>query len=169
MNENADWIQDWKTQEKGRRKEYKKLVGQLKRKPAKVLTELADDVHYNTFEKYDCLDCANCCTSIPPQLNRTDVNRISKHLGMKSADFRDQYTRQDEDGDIVMKSTPCPFLNKDHTCQVYENRPRACREYPHTHAAQFAQQLDLHLVNARHCPAVFHILERFGELLKAGI
>jgi len=62
MNENADWIKDWKGQEKGRRKEYKKLVGQLKRKPARVITELADDVHYNTFEKYDCLECANCCT-----------------------------------------------------------------------------------------------------------
>lgn len=168
MNENADWIKNWKGQVKGRRKEYKELVRQLKRKPVKALSKLADEVHDETFKKYDCLDCANCCTSIPPLLNRTDINRIAKHLGMKSTAFRNKYIRYDEDGDTVMKTTPCPFLNTDHTCQVYEHRPRACREYPHTHAAQFAYHLDLHLVNVRHCPAVFNILERFGEMQKKG-
>ena len=105
MNENADWIKNWKGQVKGRRKEYKELVRQLKRKPVKALSKLADEVHDETFKKYDCLDCANCCTSIPPLLNRTDINRIAKHLGMKSTAFRNKYIRYDEDGDTAVSYT----------------------------------------------------------------
>ncbi len=28
--------------------------------------------------------------------------------------------------------SPCPFLGDDNYCSVYEARPKACREYPHT-------------------------------------
>lgn len=27
---------------------------------------------------------------------------------------------------------PCPLLGRDNYCAVYADRPKACREYPHT-------------------------------------
>lgn len=161
-----EWIQEWQEKAQGRRKAHRWTLAQLKLKKNKPITEMADEVHDEVFKKYDCLDCANCCTTVPPQLNRADIRRIARHLNLKPAAFKNHYTRIDEDGDTVINKTPCPFLNTDHTCQIYDVRPRACREYPHTHGSQFAQHLDLHLVNVRHCPAVFHILEKMNALLR---
>ncbi len=156
----ADLIQDWRNRKTAQRKKHRKLITQLHRKKGKSLDELGNDLHEQVFQELDCLDCANCCSSIPPMLLRADISRISKYLGMKPAKFEAEYLRIDEDGDRVMKTTPCPFLEEDNKCFIYEHRPKACRKYPHTDLLEFSQNMRLHAVNARHCPAVFHILER---------
>lgn len=155
-----DLIEDWKNRKAKTKTTHTKFVQKLKREKAKKLNELGDELHEEVFQKIDCLDCANCCSTIPPMLNRTDINRIAKNLGMKASQFQEQYLRMDEDGDMVMKTSPCPFLEKDNACQIYDFRPRACREYPHTDQFEFAEHLKLHPINSRHCPAVFHILEK---------
>ncbi len=159
-----DLIEDWRSRKTLNTKKQRKFVTNLRRKKGKKLDELADNLHEEVFQEIDCLDCANCCTSIPPMLLRADITRISKHLGMKTAQFTAEYLREDEDGDMVMNSTPCPFLEEDNKCFIYEHRPKACRKYPHTDEMEFSQNLRLHGVNANHCPAVFHILERMMAL-----
>jgi hypothetical protein len=158
-----DWIQDWRNRKTTNKKRNKQFVKKLKRVQAKKLDQLGDDIHEAVFQDIDCLDCANCCTTIPPMLNPADINRISKRLGMKTARFMETYVTIDEDGDTVMNTSPCPFLLEDHTCLIYEDRPKACRQYPHTDQHEFSQHLKLHAINANHCPAVFHILERMME------
>lgn len=155
-----DLIQDWKNRKTANRKRNNQFVKKLKRQPAKKLDILGDQIHEAVFQEVDCLDCANCCSTVPPMLNPTDISRIARHLGMKNAQFQETYLVMDEDGDMVMNTTPCPFLQEDYTCLIYEFRPKACRQYPHTDQMEFSQHLELHAVNARHCPAVFHILER---------
>ncbi|MBR9922947.1 MAG: YkgJ family cysteine cluster protein [Bacteroidetes bacterium] len=137
----------------------------LERAKGKTLDTLADQVHEEVFEELDCLDCAGCCSHIPPMLNRTDISRIAKTLGMGTAQFQEEYLRMDEDGDMVMKTTPCPFLQEDNTCLIYEDRPKACRQYPHTDNMEFSQRMPLHKTNANHCPAVFHIVERLNAVI----
>ncbi len=159
-------IQDWKNRRQTSKKQHRKLIDRLKREKSKKLNQLGDELHEEVFQEIDCLDCANCCTSIPPIVNRTDASRIAKHLGMKVTQFQNEYLHQDEDGDMVMNTSPCPFLQKDHTCLIYEFRPRACREYPHTDNFEFAEHFKLHKENMMYCPAVFHIVERIGEALK---
>ena len=66
----------------------------------------------------------------------------------------------DEDNDYVFRQMPCVFLDKENYCRIYENRPRACREYPHTDRRRMHQILDLTLKNMETCPAVFEIVER---------
>ena len=78
---------------------------------------------------------------------------------MKVGDFEKEYLKVDEDGDTVMNQTPCPFLQEDNYCLIYEVRPKACRQYPHTDAQQFSAEMKLHAQNALYCPAVYHILE----------
>lgn len=78
---------------------------------------------------------------------------------MKDAEFVAQYVRVDEDGDQVFQSMPCPFLGADNYCGIYEHRPKACREYPHTNRVNQYQLLKLHERNAKICPAVEMVLK----------
>jgi len=159
-----DLIESWKNGTRDDAAANKKFLAKIAKSKDKKLNSLADDLHEEVFEEIDCLDCANCCTSIPPIINETDVKRAAKFLGMKPSEFKDQYVRVDEDLDMVMKTSPCPFLESDNKCFIYEGRPRACREYPHTDNHEFLKHLKLHKPNAKYCPAVFHILKRMREL-----
>ena len=82
---------------------------------------------------------------------------------MKSSEFIDEYLFRDSDGDYVLKSAPCPFLGTDNKCLVYEDRPKACREYPHTNRKNMQGILDLSLKNTLVCPAVFKIFYEIGK------
>ena len=159
-----DPITDWRNRRASMQAANKKLVQKLRKKKKKPLNELGDQLHEEVFEQVDCLQCANCCTSIPPIVNKTDAARIAKHLGMKVAEFEEEYLTQDEDGDRVMNTSPCRFLLENNHCMIYEYRPKACRQYPHTDNFEFGERLRLHAVNAFYCPGVFHILERIRQI-----
>jgi Fe-S-cluster containining protein len=45
-------------------------------------------------------------------------------------------------------------------CAVYDVRPKACREYPHTDREKQVQILNLAEKNAAICPAVAQILDK---------
>ena len=89
-----------------------------------------------------------------------DVERISKHLKQKPQQFINQFLRVDEDNDYVLKSVPCTFLDSDNKCFIYDVRPKACREFPHTDRKKFNQITDLTLLNVAVCPAAFNIVEK---------
>lgn len=130
----------------------------------KVHFEDAEQIDAEVFDEMDCLDCANCCKSIPPILSNRDAKRISKHLGMSRVQFADRYLITDEDGDVVMNTSPCPFLLEDNKCKIYDVRPSACRQYPHSGEGQFFQHLSLHKRNVKYCPALFEITKRLESL-----
>jgi Fe-S-cluster containining protein len=58
-------------------------------------------------------------------------------------------------------------LNEDNTCAIYEVRPKACREYPHTNRKKIYQINSLTLKNAKICPAVYEFLEKMTALINA--
>ena len=153
-------IDIWQKTKSGKKKELNQFLKKIKKQNSKLINQLADSTHETVFKALDCLDCANCCSSIPPIVNRTDANRLAKHLGMTAAKFCQNYLLEDEDGDWVMNTSPCPFLMENHKCFIYEFRPRACREYPHTDHMQFSKNINLHKTNINYCPAVFHIVNQ---------
>jgi Fe-S-cluster containining protein len=157
-------ISKWKKAGRISTASMKKLVKRLVDKKNRNIDQDADQVHTQVFRELDCLDCANCCKSIPPMLVPSDIKRIAKYLGLKVKTFEYQYLRMDEDGDLVMKISPCFFLGTDNKCAIYEVRPKACREYPHTDAYEFRKNAHLHALNAGYCPAVYHILQRLNEV-----
>ena len=146
-------------EKKTKKAEEKKLFNLLKRQKPRQLDALMHEAHDNAFSCIDCLECANCCTTTGPLLTDKDISRLAKHLRLKDAEFVAEYVRVDEDGDQVFKSMPCPFLGADNYCSVYEHRPKACREYPHTDRVKQHQLLKLHLKNAEICPAVERVLQ----------
>lgn len=150
----------WAAQNKA---ELSSLNNKLKKYKPNKLDEVAHQAHDNAFKKIDCLLCANCCKTISPAIYERDIDRLAKHLRIKPSAFIDAYLLKDDVGDYVMKSQPCPFLDSENYCMVYESRPTACREYPHTDRKRFYQLLDLSLKNTEICPAVADV---FQELKK---
>lgn len=147
-------------------KDHKKFLEGLKRKPPKDLDYQVQEVHGEAFSKIDCLSCANCCKTTGPLFTSKDVERISKHLRMKESDFEAKYLRVDEDEDLVLQNLPCHFLADDNTCSIYEVRPKACREFPHTDRKKIYQINSLTLQNTLICPAAFAFVERLSSKLK---
>ncbi len=136
----------------------RQLVQDL-RKRKKKIDGVFHASHYEVFEEMDCLTCANCCKTTGPLFLDSDIERLSKVLKMKPAIFIQEYLRIDEEGDHVLQSTPCAFLGHDNKCIVYEDRPKACREYPHTNRKNMHQILKLTEKNALICPAVDKIFD----------
>lgn len=132
----------------------------LKRQTPHDLDRVMHGLHEEVFAKTDCLNCANCCKTTGPLWSERDKERVAKHLRLKTGEFETNYLRLDEDGDWVLQQLPCPFLESDNACAIYEIRPKACREYPHTDRAKQAQILDLTAKNALICPAVGEIVAR---------
>jgi uncharacterized protein len=139
--------------------ENKKYFDKLKKKTPKNLDYLMQDLHDAEFKKTNCLDCANCCKTTGPLFTLADIERIAKHLRQKPQQFISQYLRVDEDQDYVLQTVPCNFLDADNTCFIYEVRPKACREFPHTDRKKFNQITDLTLKNIPICPAAYNIVE----------
>lgn len=121
-------------------------------------------LHDKFSKRTDCLLCANCCRSLGPRITDKDLERMAKILRQKTTDVIANYLRIDEDGDMVFKTMPCPFLGAENYCSIYESRPKACREYPHTDRKRFYQIFNLSIKNAQTCPIVYEVLEELTKI-----
>ena len=121
-------------------------------------------LHDSVSARTDCLKCANCCRSLGPRITDKDMERISRIMRIKTSELMEKYFRVDEDGDMVFKTMPCPFLGDDNYCAIYESRPKACREYPHTDRKRFFQIYNLSIKNAYTCPIVYEVLNEITKL-----
>lgn len=124
------------------------------------------ELHEEATEAVDCLQCARCCKNYSPRFKTPDIKRISKYLRMRESEFIEQYLRVDEDGDYVVKSSPCPFLSEDNTCQVYEERPSDCARFPYTDEDVIIKRKALTLKNSSFCPITYYVLERLTAVVK---
>ena len=154
---NNDILQNWEKKSSEKQKIYKRFLEKADKN--KVLKQLPD-FHQEAFEKIDCLKCANCCRNYSPRFKTPDIKRISKHLRMKEGDFINTYLRLDEDGDYVVRSTPCPFLGSDNFCSIYPERPSDCVRFPYTDEDVFIKRQQLTLKNSSFCPIVYYVLEK---------
>lgn len=145
--------------------ENKKFFAKLKKKPPKNLDYVMEDLHEAEFQRTDCLQCANCCKTTGPLFTNADVERIAKYFGLKPQKFIAQYLKIDEDNDYVLQQVPCAFLGADNYCSIYNVRPKACREFPHTNRKKFQQISNLTLKNVAICPAAFNIVEEMKKRL----
>ncbi len=157
-------LQEFKQRAKDRKQSNKKFIQKLKRQKPRNLDEQFYDLHEEVFQEIDCLDCANCCKTTSPIFIDKDIDRLAKHFRIRPAEFIEKYLHLDKEEDYVLNSSPCPFLGTDNYCSVYENRPRACREYPHTNRRKMHQILDLTYKNTLVCPAVLEIINRLKHL-----
>lgn len=149
-----------------RKKQNRALLNQISRKPPAQLDNIMQELHEDTFAELDCLTCANCCRTTSPIFQSKDIDRIAKRLRIRPVKLIENYLRIDEDGDYVLKSSPCPFLQSDNRCEVYEDRPTACRTYPHTDRKKFHQLIELTYKNTFVCPAVQKMMVKLESMVK---
>ena len=147
----------WEKKSSHRQTTYKQF---LQRADKNKVLERLPSLHDEAFSKIDGLKCANCCKNYSPRFKTPDIKRISRHLKMRESDFIETYLRVDEDGDFVVRSTPCPFLGQDNYCSIYEQRPSDCHRFPYTDEDIFIKRPQLTLKNSTFCPAVFYVLEK---------
>lgn len=137
----------------------------LKAQDEDEVDRLVNMLHQELFSQMDCNSCSNCCKLSGIPLNKKDIDRISKRLDISAADFQDQYVRKKDNGELRLKSIPCPFLTGN-GCSIYDCRPKMCREYPYTRKPEFNSRL-IYLVNqCAVCPVVFEIFERLKEIYR---
>ncbi len=148
-----------------KQKESKQFFKMLKRRTPKNLDYLVSELNDKEFEKTDCLTCANCCKTTSPIFTHVDITRIAKYLKMREIQFIDKYLENDEDEFMVLKEVPCAFLDTDNSCFIYDVRPKACKEYPHTNRKKFIQLAELTVKNTEICPAAYNIVEALKENL----
>ncbi len=151
---------------KDRHKENKKFFAKLRKKPPKHLDSQMQELHEVEFARTNCLECANCCKTTGPLFTNKDIERIARHFKMKPAQFVDNYLKVDEDNDHVLQSVPCTFLGADNYCSIYDVRPKACREYPHTDRKDFHKISNLNIKNTAICPAAYNIVEEMKRRIK---
>jgi hypothetical protein len=145
-------------------KANKKFYDRLKHKKPADLDAVVHRLDEEAFEHIDCLKCGNCCKTTSPIFYEKDIERAARALRMKPGDFCAKYLHIDEEKDYVLNAAPCPFLDAENYCGIYDDRPTACREYPHTNRKKMIQVLDLAYQNTIVCPAVFEITEKLKKI-----
>jgi hypothetical protein len=151
-----DILTNWQKKSAERQKIYKQYL--LRAKKNDVLKQLPG-LHDEAFSRIDCLECANCCKNYSPRFKTPDIKRISKHLGLREGAFIETYLREDEEGDFVLQSLPCPFLGTDNICSIYEQRPSDCKRFPYTDEDVIIKRQPLTLKNSNFCPITYYVLE----------
>lgn len=104
-----------------------------------VVPEMSDGSKQIQFECRKGISCWNaCCSNIDISLTPYDIVRLKQRLDISSGEFLQKYTvpYEFEPGGIagvklrpVENGTACQFM-KPEGCDVYEDRPTACRYYP---------------------------------------
>lgn len=153
----GELLHNWEKKSKERQKLYKQFLARADKN--KILRQLPG-LHEEATARVDCLTCANCCKNYSPRFKTPDVKRISKLLRMRESVFIETYLRVDEDGDFVVKSSPCPFLGADNYCSIYEDRPSDCRRFPYTDEDVIIKRTSLTLKNSTFCPITYYVLEK---------
>jgi len=161
----SDKVRETLARAKKERKSTQKILKEMHGIRPEILDRNFLAAHEKVFARTDCLECANCCKTSSPIITNKDIDRMAAHLRMKPGDFVVKYLRIDEDEDYVIQQTPCVFLNDDDTCSIYEHRPKACREYPHTDRKNMREILELTYKNSLVCPAVYEIIREVESLI----
>jgi uncharacterized protein len=126
----------------------------------------AVELHQQAFQIVDCTRCANCCKTLKIGFNDEDIERIAKYLNMTVDAFITEYLDYDDEPGLDGKNRhhargkPCPFLDENNRCKIYDVRPILCREYPHTDKDGFTRRTIGVAENALICPDVFWIVEQ---------
>jgi uncharacterized protein len=162
LNESRSILSEWKSKAGQDFNRNQKFLKRISRSLPAI--SILQEAHEEVFEKMDCLECGNCCKSSSPVFNRTDINRISALVGMKPGVFEATYLLTDADGDFIPKSKPCPFIETDNTCSVYEFRPKSCRGYPHTNTKEGWERHALLAGNTLFCPAAHKIVNKIRAI-----
>lgn len=106
----------------------------------------------------DCTACGACCKNLMINLTEENILPVANNLGLSIPAFKEQYVEESSQGQMIMNTIPCHFLN-DNKCTVYADRFTECREFPHLHKNNFKGRLFGTLMHYAMCPIIFNVIE----------
>ncbi len=162
-------LRSFKTRAYRKRKALTSFMKRLQRKAPEGMDAMARATDKEVWTNIDCLTCANCCKTMTPTFIPSDIKRISAHLKMTPAAFKEKWLKTDEDnGDIVNVKQPCQFLDlKTNFCSIYEVRPLDCKGFPHLKKKDILDYTHVFTENLHRCPATLKWMELMHEKVLA--
>lgn len=155
---------------KANKSSLRRFLTKLDKNPPRGLDAIAVQTDMEIWQETDCLACANCCKTMTPTFTKTDIQRISKHVGMTPDGFIEKYLYKDKEGDWLNRKEPCQFLNlKDNKCSIYEVRPRDCAGFPHHTRRRMVDYMHVFKQNVEYCPATYRLVEKMKEKLEKSL
>lgn len=68
---------------------------------------------------------------------------------------------------VLAPFMPAPILDRaDNYCSIYDHRPKACSEFPHTNRKKFHQITAITQKNIPICPAAYQVVEAMKIKIK---
>lgn len=115
----------------------------------------------------DCLACGNCCRVATARLLERDLERLARHFRMSVEKFKREYAELSEEEGWILHRNPekgCVFLSGNE-CTVYDVRPAACIDFPHTvrGAGSIPSRMWQFIDRACYCPIVYNTLEAWKQ------
>jgi len=106
----------------------------------------------------DCTACGACCASLMINVTKEYMEPLSAHLQMTTADFKETFIEESEQGQMLMNTVPCAFL-KQSKCSVYAHRFEECRAFPHLDKPNFVGRIFGTLMHYGRCPIIYNVVE----------
>jgi uncharacterized protein len=148
------------------KKKMKHFLTMLQKNTPRGLDQMVVQADRLSWVQTDCLHCANCCKTMSPTYTRSDVQRISKFLGMSQNAFRKKWLFKDKSGDWLNVSQPCQFLDLDtNMCKIYDVRPRDCAGFPHHNKKRMVDYMHVYKQNLEFCPATHRMVKNLMDRL----
>jgi len=145
---------------------FRKFLSKIEKQPPRGLDKLAIDMDLAMWKETDCLSCANCCKTMSPTYTKSDLLRISSHVGMTTDEFKKKWLYKDSNGDWINKKQPCQFLNlDDNKCSIYDIRPKDCAGFPHHTKKRMIDYMHVFKQNIDFCPATYKMVEKMKDRL----
>ena len=127
----------------------------------KILDQQFKELHNKYFKNVDCSKCRNCCKVLGVSMNEEELNKICMKYNLDINNMKNKILNE-EYGTFTAR--PCPFLNKDNSCQIKDCLPRSCIDYPYTDKEESLYSLLTVVNNSKVCPVVYKILEELKEI-----
>lgn len=136
----------------------------LRRYPSRVLDQMVQELAQTVIPRIHCLNCANCCKNLEPEIRPDELIRLAEHLQTKPDILISEHLQRTQDGEaFFFRKKPCTFLNGK-ACSIYSDRPGSCASYPNFSRPGFRFRLDLHH-HYSICPIVFSVVELLMQKL----
>jgi hypothetical protein len=113
----------------------------------------------------NCTECGNCCQSLMINVTAEENARVAAHLNMPVAAFKEQYIETSLQGDMIVNTIPCHFL-QNRCCTVYEHRFTECRTFPGLHLPDFTGRLFSTFMHYGRCPIIYNVTEQLKQHLQ---
>ena len=121
-------------------------------------------LHRKYFKTFDCSKCRNCCKEFYIDFTQEEIKKAVNILNCPPDTLIEKYLEYNKLKNKYTTTTkPCPFLQQNH-CILGKNRPRECKEYPHTNKNERLHSLYSMADNTTICPVVDMIFDELKTI-----